>query len=36
MQNAIEFHEVWKKFKKGRKFDSLRDSIPNFFKNLDK
>ena len=34
MSNAVEFHEVWKKFKKGEKFDSLRDSIPNFFKNL--
>jgi len=34
MQNAIEFYEVWKKFQKGEKFDSLRDSIPNFFKNL--
>jgi len=34
MQNAVEFQDVWKKFKKGEKFDSLRDSIPNFFKNL--
>ena len=34
MPNAIEFHQVSKKFKKGEKFDSLRDSIPNFFKNL--
>ena len=24
MQNAVEFHGVWKKFKKGEKFDSLR------------
>ena len=36
MSNAVEFHKVWKKFKKGEKFDSLRDSIPNFFKNLGK
>jgi len=36
MQNAVEFNEVWKKFKKGEKFDSLRDSIPNFFKNFGK
>jgi len=34
MSNAVEFHEVWKKFKKGEKFDSLRDSIPHFFKKL--
>jgi len=34
MSNAVEFNSVWKKFKKGEKFDSLRDSIPNFFKNL--
>jgi lipopolysaccharide transport system ATP-binding protein len=34
MKNAVEFHGVWKKFKKGEKLDSLRDSIPNFFKNL--
>ena len=34
MQNAVEFQDVWKKFKKGEKFNSLRDSIPNFFKNL--
>ncbi len=34
MTNAVEFNGVWKKFKKGEKFDSLRDSIPNFFKNL--
>jgi len=34
LQNAVEFHDVWKKFKKGEKFDSLRDSVPNFFKNL--
>jgi lipopolysaccharide transport system ATP-binding protein len=34
MKNAVEFNEVWKKFKKGEKFDSLRDSIPNFFRNL--
>jgi len=34
MQNAVEFNNVWKKFKKGEKFDSLRDSIPNFFKKL--
>lgn len=32
--NAIEFNNVWKKFKKGEKFDSLRDMIPSFFKGL--
>jgi len=30
--NVIEFTNVWKKFRKGEKFDSLRDAIPNFFK----
>ena len=31
MSNAIEFNSVWKKFKKGEKLNSLRDSIPAFF-----
>ena len=31
--NAIEFKQVWKKFNKGEKFNSLRDAIPNFFHN---
>lgn len=30
--NAIEFTNVWKKFKKGRKFNSLRDTIPGLFR----
>ncbi|MFC1592686.1 ABC transporter ATP-binding protein [Candidatus Omnitrophota bacterium] len=30
--NAIEFENVWKKFKKGRKFNSLRDAIPKLFR----
>ena len=34
--NSIEFNQVWKKFKKGEKFNSLRDAIPNFFKKEDK
>jgi len=34
MQNTVEFNEVWKKFKKGEKLNSLRDFIPNFFNNL--
>ena len=34
MSNAIEFINVSKKFKKGEKFDSLRDFIPNLFKNI--
>jgi lipopolysaccharide transport system ATP-binding protein len=29
--NAIEFNNVSKKFRKGEKFNSLRDSIPAFF-----
>lgn len=34
--NAIEFTNVWKKFKKGEKLNSLRDAIPNLFKREDK
>jgi len=33
MSNRIEFNQVWKKFKKGEKFNSLRDMIPNIFRN---
>lgn len=29
--NVIEFNSVWKKFKKGEKIDSLRDTIPLLF-----
>ncbi len=36
MSNVIEFNSVWKKFKKGEKFNSLRDSIPNLFKRKPK
>ncbi|OGX15241.1 MAG: hypothetical protein A2166_00435 [Omnitrophica WOR_2 bacterium RBG_13_41_10] len=32
--NIIEFTNVWKKFRKGEKLNSLRDAIPNFFHNL--
>lgn len=32
--NAIEFRNVSKKFKKGEKFNSLRDSIPNLFRSV--
>ena len=32
--NVIEFNNVSKKFKKGERFNSLRDSIPNFFRNI--
>ena len=31
MSNAIEFTNVWKKFRKGEKLNSLRDAIPNLF-----
>ncbi|MCK5178804.1 MAG: ABC transporter ATP-binding protein [Candidatus Omnitrophica bacterium] len=34
--NTIEFRNVWKKFRKGEKFNSLRDSIPNLFRNIFK
>jgi len=30
--NVIEFNHVWKKFRKGEKFNSLRDAIPNLFR----
>jgi lipopolysaccharide transport system ATP-binding protein len=32
--HAVEFNGVWKKFKKGEKFDSLRDLIPSMAKLL--
>lgn len=32
--NPIEFHNVWKKFKRGEKFNSLRDAIPNLFNGI--
>ena len=32
--NIIEFNHVWKKFKKGEKFNSLRDAIPNLFRSF--
>ncbi len=32
--NAIEFRNVSKKFRKGEKFDSLRDAVPGFVKGL--
>jgi len=34
MNNAIEFNNVWKKFKRGEKFNSLRDTIPNLFRKV--
>jgi len=34
--NAIEFNNVWKKFKKGEKFNSMRDAIPNLFRRSPK
>jgi lipopolysaccharide transport system ATP-binding protein len=30
--NQIEFRNVWKKFKRGEKLNSLRDTIPHLFK----
>ena len=36
MNNAIEFNNVWKKFKKGEKLNSLRDAIPNLFRREDR
>jgi len=34
MDNLIEFNRVWKKFKRGERFNSLRDAIPNFFRKF--
>jgi len=34
MNNAIEFNHVWKKFKKGEKFNSIRDAVPNLVRSL--
>lgn len=34
MDNVIEFRNVSKKFKKGERFNSLRDAIPNLFRGL--
>jgi ABC-type polysaccharide/polyol phosphate transport system ATPase subunit len=31
---ALEFSHVWKKFKRGEKYDSLRDLISGMAKNL--
>jgi len=36
MSNAIEFRNVWKKFKMGEKLNSLRDTIPALFGDLAK
>ena len=36
MGNAIEFNDVWKKYKKGEIFNSLRDSIPALFSRAAK
>ena len=30
MMNVIEFNHVWKKFKRGEKFNSLRDAVPYY------
>ena len=32
--SVIELSHVWKKFKKGEKFNSLRDAIPNLFRRV--
>ncbi len=34
MSNAVVFDGVWKKFKKGEKFGSLRDAVPGFIKKI--
>jgi lipopolysaccharide transport system ATP-binding protein len=36
MSNVIEFNNVWKKYKKGEKFNSLRDAVPNFMRSITK
>ena len=35
MKYALEFNEVWKKFKKGEKINSLRDAVPRLFRKRD-
>jgi len=35
MKYAIEFNEVWKKYRKGEKVNSLRDAIPKLFSRKD-
>jgi lipopolysaccharide transport system ATP-binding protein len=32
--NSIEFHDVWKKFRKGEKLDSIRDALPDLVRRL--
>jgi lipopolysaccharide transport system ATP-binding protein len=32
--NVIEFNDVWKKFEKGEKFNSLRDAVPYYMRLL--
>lgn len=32
--NVIEFNAVWKKFKRGERFNSLRDTIPDLFRRV--
>lgn len=36
MKYVLEFNNVWKKFKKGEKVNSLRDAIPRLFTREDK
>ncbi len=33
MNDSMKFEGIWKKFRRGEKFNSLRDAIPAFFKN---
>ncbi len=33
-ESSIQFHQVWKKFRKGEKYDSLRDAIPALVRGL--
>src|SRR3989339_815621 len=30
----LEFNDVWKKFKRGERFNSLRDAVPNYLSML--
>jgi lipopolysaccharide transport system ATP-binding protein len=36
MSPVIEFKEVWKKYRKGEKFNSIRDAFPNFMRSVTK
>ena len=34
MSQAIEFNHVWKKFRRGEKFNAIRDAVPNMVRRV--